>query len=136
MYPEESAEIEEISPESLRIMRDSLKVRHYARSTQKSYMQWCSRYFAYCESNEIITNSDSSFKAFLSYLALNRRVSSSTQNQALNAVLYLFRNVWLREPDKIDAVRARKPVRLPVVLTMEEVRQVLEQTKGVAGLVI
>ncbi len=136
MYPEESAEIEENSPESLRIMRDSLKVRHYARSTQKSYMQWCSRYLTYCESNEIITNSDSAFKAFLSYLALNRRVLSSTQNQAFNAVLYLFRNVWLREPDNIDAVRARKPLRLPVVLTMEEVRQVLEQTKGVAGLVI
>ena len=136
MYPEESTAVIEKSAEPMQIMRDSLEVRHYARSTVKTYMQWCSRYFAYCECNEIITNSDSAFKAFLSYLALNRRVSSSTQNQAFNAMLYLFRNVWSREPDNIDAVRARNPIRLPVVLTKEEVREVLLRTNGVSGLVI
>jgi len=120
----------------MQIMRDSLKVRHYARSTVKTYLQWCSRYFAYCGQSDITANSDSAFKAFLSHLALKRRVSSSTQNQAFNAILYLFRNVWSREPDNIDAVRARKPLRLPVVLTKEEVRQVLMRTNGVAGIVI
>lgn len=90
----------------------------------------------YCEQNGISANSDSTFRAFLSHLALKRRVSSSTQNQAFNAILYLFRNVWSMEPDNIDAVRARKPSKLPVVLTLEEVKQVLNRTNGVAGLVI
>ncbi|NOQ22355.1 MAG: integron integrase [Candidatus Aegiribacteria sp.] len=136
IYPEDSTAIETNSTEPMQIMRDSLKVRHYARSTEKTYLQWCSRYILYCEQNEISAESDSAFKAFLTYLALKRKVSSSTQNQAFNAILFLFRNVWFREPDNINAVRARKPSTLPVVLTLEEVRQVLKKAKGLPGLII
>ena len=93
MYPQDSKTDRGNSVEPIQIMRDSLQVRHYARSTMKSYLQWCSRYLVYCEQNGISANSDSTFRAFLSHLALKRRVSSSTQNQAFNAILYLFRNV-------------------------------------------
>lgn len=136
MLPEKVNTEEEKADNPLGIMRDSLRVRHYAKSTEKSYMQWCSRYLVYCERNGVTANSDTAFRAYLSHLALERRVSSSTQNQAFNAVLFLFRNVWSREPDNIDAVRARKPSRLPVVLTQEEVRKVLEKTNGITGMVI
>lgn len=85
---------------------------------------------------ELKPEEDSSFVAFLSYLALKKRIASSTQNQAFNAILFMFRNVWEREPEGIDAVRARKPKRLPVVLAFDEVAAILIHTSGVSGLVI
>jgi integron integrase len=74
--------------------------------------------------------------AYLSLLALKQHVASSTQNQAFNAILFLFRNVLGREPEGIDAVRARKPKRLPVVLTREEVVTILTLTSGDPGLIL
>lgn len=62
---------------------------------------------------------------YLTYLAVERKVSASTQNQALSALLFLFREVLQRESLKLDAIRAKKPDRLPVVLTRDEVREVL-----------
>ncbi len=122
--------------EPLHIMREKLSIRHYAESTKKTYLGWCTRFIDYCDRNDIDAESDESYRTYLSHLALNRKVSSSTQNQAFNAILFLFRNVWEREPDRIDSVRARKPKRLPVVLTVEEVSKVLAATRGITGLVI
>ncbi|MCD4848566.1 MAG: integron integrase [Candidatus Aegiribacteria sp.] len=115
---------------------NKLQVRHYSSSTVKIYSHWCSRYLDFCSSRELKSEEDASFVAYLSYLALKKRVASSTQNQAFNAILFMFRNVWEREPEGINAVRARKPKRLPVVLTLDEVAAILINTSGVSGLVI
>ncbi|MCK5116890.1 MAG: integron integrase [Candidatus Aegiribacteria sp.] len=120
----------------LNSMRSKLKVRHYALSTVRTYLGWVSRYLKYCKQHELDSISDESYIAYISQLALQKRVSASTQNQAFNAILFLFRNVWNREPERIDSVRARKPKRLPVVLTVEEVHKVLSATRGLTGLIL
>lgn len=117
-------------------LRKKLQVRHYARATEKAYGYWCSKYVVYCSVHFLDKKVDTSFCDYMTFLALKQRVAAATQNQAFNAVLFLFRNVWGVEPAGIDAVRARKPKRLPVVLTLEEVGKVLEETRGVAGLVL
>jgi integron integrase len=125
---------EEVSP--LASLVRKLRVRQYSRRTVKAYSHWCGRYLSFCGERELDCRADAAFVSYLSYLALKRRVAASTQNQAFNAILFLFRNVWDREPENIDAVRARKPVRLPEVLSHGEVRAVLGKVRGVAGLAI
>ena len=122
--------------EPLDEMRNRLRTRHYAPSTEKSYLQWCSRYLRYCERHKLETDSDGAMRDYLTHLALKRKVASSTQNQAFNAILFLFRNVWGTEPSGINAVRARRSQRLPSVLTPEEVRKLLEAAGGVTGLIL
>jgi len=75
-------------------------------------------------------------EAFLTYLAVEGRVSASTQNHALNALLFLYRNVLNQELGKLDAVRAKRSKYLPVVLTKDEVRAILQNMSGVPSLVI
>ncbi len=117
-------------------MRTRLRIRHYSLSTEKTYLQWCSRYLQYCGKYKLESNSDCAFRDYLTHLALKRKVASSTQNQAFNAILFLFRNIWKKEPSEIDALRAKRPQRLPSVLTPDEVRRVLEAASGVTGLIL
>ena len=113
-----------------------LKIRHYARSTVRTYSMWSKDYLSFCRERNLALDDDKSFCSYMSHLALGRHVAASTQNQAFNALLFLFRNVWGKEPEGINAVRARKPRRLPVVLTPDEVADVLEKTQGVTGLIL
>ncbi len=136
VFPEKATVLCEDIKEPLEDLRRSLKIRHYSRATQKIYTGWSSRYVKYCNENSIDEKLNSSFKNYLSYLALNKKVAASTQNQAFNAILFLFRKFFLIEPENIDAVRAKKPVRMPLVLSMDEVSVVLRETGGVTGLII
>jgi integron integrase len=102
----------------------------------KAYTLWAGQYLDYCGKHALLYEEDGSFREFMTHLALKRGVAASTQNQAFNALLFLFRNVWEREPEGIDAVRARKSSRLPVVLTPSEVSAVLAETHGVTGLLL
>jgi integron integrase len=118
------------------ILIEKLRIRHYSRSTVRTYSSWSRKYLSFCSSRDLRPGEDASFVAYLSLLALKQHVASSTQNQAFNAILFLFRNVLGREPEGIDAVRARKPKRLPVVLTREEVVTILTLTSGDPGLIL
>lgn len=120
----------------LEVLVDRLRVRHYSARTVKSYLYWCRGYLDYCHGLNRDCGSSSSFTDYLTYLALQKRVAASTQNQAFNSVLFMFRNVWGKEPSGIDAVRARKPKRLPVVLTPSEARKVLGLAGGTPGTVL
>ena len=71
---------------------------------------------------------------FLSYLAVEQHVTASTQNQALNAIVFLYEHILKKELGLIDAIRARKPKHLPVVLSVEETLLVLSQLSGVKQL--
>ena len=130
--------IREISQslDPLNELRDCLRVRHYAKSTEKAYLHWCGEYLRYCSKGGHYEQADSSFRDYMTHLALVRKVASSTQNQAFNAVLFLFRNVWEMEPSGIDAVRARKSHRLPTVLSTEEIVKILSHTEGVHDLIL
>ncbi len=130
--PEDTCAVED----PVELIRSRLRVRHYSEKTVKSYSNWCRRYLEFCLSREFDKGADQSFRDYMTYLALNRKVAASTQNQAFNSVLFLFRNVWNREPAEINGVRAKRPQRLPAVLSREEVYRVFKEVRGVPGLVV
>ncbi|MCK5610621.1 integron integrase [Candidatus Pacearchaeota archaeon] len=119
-------------------VRKVIKVMHKAKETEKAYVRWISQYIDYLRDNpELnILASERKMEAFLTYLALGREVSASTQNQAFNAILFLYRNViGVKLDDTINAVRAKKSSRLPSVLTQEEVQKLLDIMNGTNKLI-
>jgi site-specific recombinase XerD len=136
LFPEESVPVSEIAdiPDPILQMTDCLRIRHYSRSTEKTYLSWCRRYLDYSVNSNQDPRSDKSFRAFITSLALKERVSASAQNQAFNALLFLFRYIWNTEPAGIDAVRARKGVRLPSVLSQMEVASLLGSVSGTGSI--
>ena len=113
-------------------MRRLLRLRHYARRTEAVYMGWAERFLRYVERSGEWRPTGDDVQDFLSHLAIRDKVSASTQNQACNALLFLFRHVLMEDMGDIaGAVRARRSQRLPVVLSPEETRAVLGEMHGV-----
>ncbi len=122
--------------EAVAEMRKLLRLRHYAYRTEQTYVEWVERYIKYAKSQGLEWIDPASVRAFLSYLALQRKVASSTQNQALSAVLFLFRDTLKIDVGEVNAVRAKRGPKLPVVLSVEEVKALLKETKGTSGLML
>jgi integron integrase len=117
-------------------MREALQSRHYSRSTEKSYCAWVRRFIRFHHLRHPAEMATAEVNEFLTHLAVAEHVSSSTQTQALCALLFLYRNVIGYELEDLGSVvRARKPQRLPVVLTRDEVRALLGQMDGTEWLV-
>jgi integrase len=111
-------------------------MRHFSVRTERAYTRWIVRFVCYHGKRHPREMGAPEIRDFLSHLAMDRRVSASTQNQALGALLFLYRDVLdLPVPPLGSVVRARRPVRLPVVLTREEVRAVLLGLRGTHYLV-
>lgn len=109
----------------------SLEAHHYSPRTTQAYISWISRFFAENEGLSIEKLGVSGINAFLTRLAVKEDVSSSTQNQALAALLYLYRQILGKEVEGLeDLIRAKKPKRLPIVLSRDEVRAVLSRLQG------
>jgi integron integrase len=123
-------------PRLLDQVRSQLRLRHYSYRTEQQYVAWIKRFILFHGKRHPASMGAPELESFLSYLAVERKVAAATQSQALSAVLFLYKRVlgvdlpWLE-----NVVRAKKPVRLPVVLTPEEVRAVLGQLDGVYRLV-
>ena len=116
--------------------REELQVRHYARRTVSSYEQWLRRFLRFHQMRHPRQMGEAEINAFLSHLATEEGVSASTQNQALAALLFLYRTVLGGDVGNLEGViRARKRQRLPVVLTVGEVRAVLHHLDGAEALV-
>ena len=115
--------------------REELQARHYARRTVNTYEQWLRRFLRFHGMRHPREMGSAEVNAFLTHLAVEGQVSASTQNQALSALLFLYRELLERDLDLDGLVRARKPRRLPVVLTEEEVRSVLQRLEGSEALV-
>lgn len=114
-----------------------MRLRHYSRRTEKAYLHWIRRFLKYHQFRDPSEMGVAEIRSYLSALAVKEQVSASTQNQALNALLFLYREVLGREVGAIDEiVRAKRPKRLPVVLTREEVRAALEGLNGPNKLVV
>ena len=122
--------------EAVAQMKKLLRLRHYAYRTEQTYVEWVERYIKYAKNQGLEWIEPGSVRAFLSHLALQRKVASSTQNQALSAVLFLFRDTLKIDVGEVNAVRAKRGPKLPVVLAVEEVRVVLAETCGTAGLML
>jgi integron integrase len=121
-------------PRVLDQLRHVLRVRHYSRRTEECYVHWARHFILFHRLRHPRTMCGAEVEQFLTHLAVEQRVSASTQNQALNALVFFFGQVLEMDLGKFDAVRARRGQRLPVVLTPEEVRRVLERVVGADGL--
>jgi site-specific recombinase XerD len=105
-------------------VRDALRLKHDAFSTEKTYIQWIYRYIVFHDKRHPKDMSKVEIEAFLTHLAVQEQVTASTQNQAFSAVLFLYRHVLHQELDAINALRARSSRYLPTVLTLQEVQAV------------
>lgn len=113
-------------------MREALRLRHRSIRTEKSYLQWLRAFYGYLNGKDPQEIGSSDVKAFLSHIAVDRKVAASTQNQAFNALLFLFRNVLDRELTEIsETVRAEGRRRLPVVLSKQEINRIFSHLNGV-----
>jgi len=119
-------------------MREVLRVKHYSIRTERAYSDWVRRYvrFHQMRCREDLLPAEPKIETFLTDLAVKANVAVSTQNQAFNALLFLYREVLHTPLGNIDSVRATRPVRVPTVLTAEEVRQVVGAMSGTPQLVV
>ena len=124
-------------PKLLDRVRTAVRVRHYSRRTEQAYVDWIRRYILFHKKRHPSTMGAVEISAFLAWLAVQRRVSASTQNQALSALLFLYRQVLGLDLGPIEHVpRARMPDKLPVVLSREEVGQLMKHVEGVMWLIV
>ncbi len=123
------------SPKLLDQVRDLIRTKHYSIRTENQYLQWIRRFILFHGKRHPRDMGAPEVEAFLSHLAVSRDVAASTQNQALSALLFLYREVLGIDLPWLDNVtRAKRPQRLPVVLSRDEVRAVLDRMTGVYGL--
>ena len=109
-------------------MRNVLRLKHRSMHTERVYMAWVRRFYAYIKGKSPYRLKTDDVKNFMTFLAVERKVSASTQNQAFNALLFLFRHSLDKEIEDIaEAVRTK---RLPVVLTKSEINRLFEKMQG------
>ncbi len=126
-----SAQRQSSSPRLMDQLRAALRTRHYSKRTEEAYCMWVRRYIRFHNYRHPAEMVEPEINAFLTHLAVEEHVASSTQTQALSALLFLYRNVIGYELGEIRGiVRAKREPRLPVVLTRDEVRLVLDQLDG------
>ncbi len=112
-------------------VREAIRVRHYSIRTEQAYVNWVRRFILFHGKRHPDSMGESEVTAFLTDLAVKRNVSSSTQNQALNALVFMYRHVLNQPLEELgDVVRPKRPAKLPVVLTVDEVRRVLACLQG------
>lgn len=112
-------------------MRVALRSRHYSRRTEQAYCLWVRRFIRFHGIRHPADMAEPEINAFLTHLAVDEHVSASTQTQALSALLFLYRHVLGRQVGELgDVIRARRPRRLPVVMTRHEVKAVLAELDG------
>jgi len=114
-------------PRLLDRVRSRLRALHYSKRTEEAYVGWLVRFIRFHGMRHPSTLGGPEVEKFLSYLATDRRVAASTQNQALAAILFLYKHILDSELPTLNAVRAKRPERLPVVLSRQEVRMLIEE---------
>ena len=122
-------------PKLLDSVRDRLRVLHKSYNTERQYLSWISSYVAFCNRHETDKAQwrhpkdcgRNEVEAFLTHLAVDRHVAASTQNQALSALVFLYRDVLNQPFEGVNAIRAKKPVTMPAVFSRKEAVAVIEQ---------
>ena len=117
-----------------------MRLKHYSIHTERIYCDWIKQYVKFhkmSDRTELLVNPEVKVEDFLSYLAIQRKVAVSTQNQAMNALVFLYKRVLEKPLEKtVDAVRSTKNRKIPVVLTQEEVKDIITLLDGVSQLMI
>ena len=118
-------------PRLLVSLRERLRARHYSLQTEHAYVQWVRRFIEFADFRHPNELGGRDVERFLTHLAVQRRVAASTQNQALAALLFFYREVLESQLPWLESiVRAKRPQHLPVVLSPEEIRRVFEKLSG------
>jgi integron integrase len=118
-------------------VRDVIRLKHYSYRTEETYVQWIRRFILFHNKRHPNEMGVPEIEAFLTHLAIAGNVTATTQNQALNALLFLYRHVLKQELDsRIDAIRAKRPSRLPVVLSPAEAHSIIQNTTGIYRLLL
>ncbi len=113
-------------PKLLVQVREKCRLLHYSKRTEAAYVDWIRRFILFHDKQHPSQLNGPQVEAFLTHLAVQRHVSASTQNQALSAILFLYKHVLQQELELLDAVRAKRSLTLPVVLSIDEVRRIVE----------
>ncbi len=119
-------------------LRDKIRVMHYSPKTEDSYASWVKRYILFHKKRHPQDMGKVEIEAFLTFLAVNKKVSPTTQNQAFHAILFLYEkvlNINLKD-ENIQALRAKQRIRIPVVLTEFEVGAILDNLTGIYQLIV
>src|SRR6056297_333862 len=118
-------------PKLMDQVRNLIRAKHYSIRTEEAYVGWIRKFILFHEKRHPKEMGEDEISAFLTHLAVNRNVAASTQNQAFNALLFLYRNVLGMEFGVLENVeRAKRPKRLPVVFTKEELKEIISQLDG------
>jgi site-specific recombinase XerD len=132
-------ESQEKTPRLLEQVRQVMRLHHYSLHTERAYVDWIKRYirFHQMQRREDLGGGEGKIEAFLTDLAVKGKVAPATQNQAMNALVFLYKRVLEVPLDQtINAVRAERKINVPVVLTREEVAKVIPLVDGVSHLVV
>jgi len=120
-------------------VRDVMRLHHYSIHTERTYCDWVKRYIRYhsMTGRQDLIDGEAKIEAYLTHLAVDKTVAPSTQNQAMNALVFLYKHVLKQPLDKeINAVRASRKINIPVVMAREEVAQSIALMGGVSQLVV
>jgi integron integrase len=123
-------------PKLLDQVRQAIRLKNYSYRTEKAYVRWIKRYILFHQKQHPAEMGPDQVEAFLTHLAVEGNVAASTQNQALSALLFLYNEVLKQPLGQVDVTWAKKPVRLPVVLTRQEVQVVINNLSGIPLLVV
>ena len=127
----------EVKKKLLDIVRDTVRFKHYSLSTERTYIHWIKQYIFFHNKKHPKDMGKAEIEEYLTSLAIKNRVASSTQNQAFSALLFLYKDVLGVDMSEwnIQALRAQERKRIPVVLTKDEVKLVIENLKGIYKLI-
>lgn len=118
-------------------VREQIRLRHYSLRTEKTYIDWIRRFIHFCGGRHPRELGSTEITTFLTHLAVDLNVAASTQNQALQALLFLYRDVLVLDlPHLSEVVRANRPARLPVVLSRDEVHRIFMHLQGTSRLIV
>lgn len=117
-------------------VRNAIRICHYSLRTEQSYIHWIRRFILFHKKRHPNDMGERENSAFLTDLAVNRKVVASTQNQALSAILFRYQKVLDRKLEWLDdVVRAKRPSHVSVIMTREETKQLLDEIPGIKGLI-
>jgi site-specific recombinase XerD len=118
-------------------VREAIRLKHYSYRTEETYVQWIRRYILFHDKRHPKDMGVPEIEDFLTHLAVTQEVAAATQNQALSALIFLYKQVLGQSLEgRIEAIRAKPSRKLPTVLTPEEVAVVIQQMSGVHRLIV
>lgn len=121
--------------ELLAQVKNKIRLLHYSYRTEEAYLKWIQKFFHFNNAKNPYNLAEKEISQFLTHLAVKENVAAATQNQALSAILFLYKIVLPKDLGKIENIRAKKPRRVPVVLTKNEITRIFRHLSGTQKLI-